>query len=249
MRRLLAGGVLLAFVAVTWLGAPGASAQEKSFFMQRAHVQVDVDDDGAVHVEEQLTYSFCGSFTGGYREIPLREGEEIVDISVSEGGQEYSPGASAELGSSGAPGTYGVARESDFVRIVWHYSALNENRTFTVRYTFHNLLTAHDDVADLYLQVWGDEWDVTLTDLTAQVDLPERAPGEVRVWGHPADRSRGGGAPAARDVARPCKPRTSRPATSSRSGSCSRATFWGIRPSLEPWTARACPAYSKRKPP
>src|SRR5919107_1335248 len=68
------------------------------------------------------------------------------------------PGASAELGSSGAPGTYGTANLGDAYRIVWHYRATDEQRTFTVRYRLSGLAVAYDDVVDVYWQVWGDEW-------------------------------------------------------------------------------------------
>src|SRR4029450_298025 len=97
-------------------------------------------------------------FEGGYREIPLKDGMSVTDISVSEGGKEYTPGASAKLGSSGAPGTPGTPNLGDAYRIVWHYRATDEQRTFTVRYRLDGLAVAHDDVVDVYWQAWGDEW-------------------------------------------------------------------------------------------
>jgi hypothetical protein len=108
-----------------------------------------VQPDGSVVVTENITYVFIGSFEGGYREIPQKDGMSVDEISVSEGGKEYAPGASAELGSSGAPGTYGTA-DLDAYRIVWHYRASYEERTFTLRYRMKGLAVAHDDVVDVY---------------------------------------------------------------------------------------------------
>ena len=174
------------FVAalMCWAGLQGV-ALAKSFVLPDAKVVVYVQPDGAVEVVEHLTYSFEGDFTGGYREIPLRAGESMSDISVQEDGQLYTPGASAELGSSGSDGSFGVADLGDRVRIVWHYSASDEYRTFKVAYTLHNFVVAHDDVADLNLRVWGDEWGTDLVQLKAKVVLPESSE-EVLVWGHPA---------------------------------------------------------------
>ena len=166
--------------------APSAAAKE--FSLPRARVVARIDAHGAVHVTEYLTYSFSGSFSGGYREIPLRRGEEITNISVKEGNKSYRSGASAELGSDGDPDTFGVKDLGDAARIVWHYIAIDERRTFAVSYTLKNFAVAHDDVVEVNLQVWGDEWSVGLQLLRAQMLLPpERpAPGDVRVWGHPA---------------------------------------------------------------
>jgi uncharacterized membrane protein len=146
---------------------------------------VVVQPDGSLQVEEHITYAFDGVFTGGYRDIPLREGESISDVYVREPGTEYRPGASAELGSSGAPDTYGTAELDGGFRIVWHYTAFLP-RTFTIGYTLHGLTVAYDDVADVNLQVWGDEWEKPLGRLTATLVLPATARGpEYRVWGHP----------------------------------------------------------------
>jgi uncharacterized membrane protein len=181
--------ILVVFaVLLTGPFAAPAEAQEKSFDLPRAEVVADVQPDGSVLVTEDITYLFSGSFEGGYRQIPLKDGMSVSDVSVSEGGKEYAPGASAELGSSGAPGTYGTANLGDAYRIVWHYRASYEERTFTVRYRLEDLAVAHDDVVDLYWQVWGDEWQEPLGSLEATVVLPEDAgKGDVvKVFGHPA---------------------------------------------------------------
>ncbi|MEA2517455.1 MAG: hypothetical protein QOG16_1293, partial [Actinomycetota bacterium] len=181
MKRL---GSLSVAIVLCWLALPG-TAFAKSFSLPTAKVVARVQPDGAVEVTESITYSFSGSFTGGYREIPLRPGETISDIHVAEEGRLYRPGASAELGSSGDVDTFGVANLGDRVRIVWHYAAEYESRTFQVGYTLHRFITSYDDVADLNLRVWGEEWTTSLDKLKAKIVLPEASP-EVRVWGHPA---------------------------------------------------------------
>jgi uncharacterized membrane protein len=183
--------ILVVFaVLLTGPFAAPAEAQDKSFELPRAEVVADVEPDGSVLVTEDITYLFSGSFEGGYREIPLKDGMSVSDVSVSEGGKEYAPGASAELGSSGAPGTYGTANLGDSYRIVWHYRASYEERTFTVRYRLEDLAVAHDDVVDLYWQAWGDEWQEPLGSLEATMVLPgDPKKGEVKVFGHPASVS------------------------------------------------------------
>jgi len=45
-------------------------------------VHIAVEPDGSLAMEERITFFFDGSFTGAYRDIPLRDGERIGDVSV-----------------------------------------------------------------------------------------------------------------------------------------------------------------------
>jgi uncharacterized membrane protein len=103
-------------------------------------------------------------------------------VVVSEGGRRYRPGASAELGSSGAPDTFGTTQTDQGFRIVWHYQASSEERTFIVHYRLRGLAVAYDDVVDVNLRVWGDQWEQRLEQLTASLGAPTDV---QRAWGHP----------------------------------------------------------------
>jgi uncharacterized membrane protein len=147
-------------------------------------VVVQVARDGGLAVSENITFAYVGPFSGAYRDIPLREGETLDGVAVSEGDRPYRPGACTELGCAGEEGTYGVERLDGAVRIVWHYRAADEERTYKISYRLRGVAVAYDDVVDVNLQVWGDEWETGLTQLTAQL----LAPGDVsRAWGHPVN--------------------------------------------------------------
>jgi hypothetical protein len=160
--------------------APAAAAQ--SYDLVSADVRVDVLDNGAVAVEEDIQVAFSGSFTYGYREIPYRSGERVQVLGVRERGTDYGPGASTELEPGGPPGTFGVDDLGGRVRIVWRFRAANEARTFTIRYRMTGLAVAYDDIVDVNLKVWGDEWEQRLGQLTAVMSGPGRV---LRAWGHP----------------------------------------------------------------
>ena len=177
--------LIAAVAAVALVVVPAALAKE--YTLPAAHVSARVTPTGAVDVTERLTFSFDGDFTGAYRDIPIRSGETIDHVGVAEGDALYAPGASAELGSSGSPGTYGTARLSNALRIVWHFNAAFEDRTFTVAYRIKGLAVAYDDVVDVNLKVWGDQWPVGLGELHASTFLPRRTTlgPSYRVWGAP----------------------------------------------------------------
>ena len=143
---------------------------------------MQVTPDGSLVVDELITYAFSGPFSGGYREIPLRAGETIDQVRVTENGRAYRPGGCTELGCADAPGTFGTAVVGSSVRIVWHYRACDELRTFVVHYRLRGVAVAYDDVVDVNLQVWGSEWKESLGGLTV-TEIGTRQ--DPRAWGHP----------------------------------------------------------------
>ena len=80
-----------------------------------------VAPDGSLLVAENITID--GAFHGAYRDIPLRKGESIDRIQVSEQGEKYTRGGSTELGSIDTPHTFNYELHKNKVRIVWHFSA------------------------------------------------------------------------------------------------------------------------------
>ena len=172
----------LAAVAAAALTLTGV-AQAQSYELVSSDVQATVRPDGSVAVDEAITVAFSGSFTYGYREIPLRSGERIDEIGVSENGRPFQPGAPTDLEPGGPAGTFGVADLGKRIRVVWRFQSDGfQQRTFTIHYRFTGLAVGYDDVVDVNLKVWGDEWKQRLGRLTATMT----GPGDVvRAWGHP----------------------------------------------------------------
>ncbi len=92
------------------------------------------------------------------------------------------PGAPTALEPGGPPNTFGIEQNGDKVRVVWRFVAADQTRTFTLHYRFRGLAVAYDDVVDVNLKVWGDEWEQSLGQLVATMTGPGNV---VRAWGHP----------------------------------------------------------------
>ena len=135
----------------------------------------------ALGVSERLEVVLSGDFHFGYRDIPLRPGESFVRPSVVERGVAFRQGTKTDS-EPGPLRTFGVERNGDRVRIVWYFDAANETRAFTISYTLTGVAVAYDDVVDVNLKVWGDQWDEPL----ARLEAAENAPGKIlRAWGKP----------------------------------------------------------------
>jgi uncharacterized membrane protein len=181
-RSLLLGATLLVLTV-----APALPAQARSFWMGAADVEVVVQPDGSLHVIETLSIDFTGSYSGSYRDIRVRRGETVTVLTVADESGAMQPGGCTTLGCSSPAGTYGVTSVSGAERVVWHHSSRDQRRVFTITYVMTGVATAYDDVVDVNLQVWGDQWAVGVSRLTARIVIPTGAnPGEVKVWGHPS---------------------------------------------------------------
>ena len=168
------GAILYAIGLVRW------SEVERNFRIQEADVRVVVQDDGSLHVTEQLTYDFDGYFSGAYRDIPLAAGVKAHNVVVSEDGEEFEPGGATGLGSYDRPGTFGAEQltitepeggPTKGFRVVWHYEAESEDRVFQVDYDVTGVVEAYDDVIYVPWGVWGSQWQFNLDDLHAEIAL------------------------------------------------------------------------------
>ncbi len=180
---------LIATVAITSL-AGAAPAHADSADIVNADVSMRLAKDSSLLVTEELTFDYKGHFEGSYRDIVFRHGEEISNVSVSEDGRRYEPGGNTTLGSFDLPDRYGAQRIGSGARIVWHYRATDELRTFELSYRVRGAVVAYDDVLDLGWTVWGDQWDFELDQLTASVTDPALDPDDQSVpgLGTPAKR-------------------------------------------------------------
>ena len=162
------------------LSLPGYATAE-SYSVESIHSSVDVRTDASVRVTETITYSFRGSFTFAYRDIPLKEGETLSDVTVGETGQAYTE-SDGEV-----PGTFQVSESpgSNQVRITWYYRANNDSKDFTLGYTVSGVVRRYPDIALFEFQFVGDGWDRRIGNVAASVELPDGIEAtEVRAWAH-----------------------------------------------------------------
>ena len=65
---------------------------------------------------------------------------------------------------------------------MWRFQTNGGARTFTLRYRFSGLAVGYDDVVDVNLKVWGDQWSVPLGRLRSTMSGPGNV---LKAWGHP----------------------------------------------------------------
>ena len=73
--------IILCFILFSTLTFVSAD-DDKSYTINHAIIDLIVDTNGLLHVNETYDYTFNGEFNGVSRDIPLKSGESINNISL-----------------------------------------------------------------------------------------------------------------------------------------------------------------------
>ena len=175
VRTLAAFLLILAALSMT-LHSPVSA---KSYRISGVEIDAHLRPDGSMDVSETRTYSFNGSFSFAYRDMPLGGPVDFENFEVLEDGRPY------ERSGSEAPGTYSVESTSGRIRVTWHYRASNESRTFEFRYRARDAVVRHEDAAVLYYEFLSEDWEISQRNITLRLVPPEPiSRDDINEWLH-----------------------------------------------------------------
>ena len=155
-------------------------AHAKSYTIDNAQIDVQINPDGTADVSETRTYSFDGHFENGEWRTNIEKNRiDINSVSLSEDGKEY------QLNSALSPGYYSVDEFGNDLVIKWKYSADDETKNFTIKFKIMDAVSNYSDTAQFYWKFIGDGWGVSTQKVRAIIKLPYPATKEhLKAWGH-----------------------------------------------------------------
>lgn len=187
MNNRLAQKLLLFFIvlliAVIVFVFPVSSGEARSLEIVQVDIRAEIMPNGDLKIVENRTIDFNGQFRGADLKIYFKDIELYSRVQVREGENYYTL---VEQFPTSEPGTYSIKDfGEEYFMVDWSFDVFNEKRTFTIEYIARDAVIAHNDVAELYYQFVGDEWDFPSSNVLVTLVLPEgAADGEVLVWGH-----------------------------------------------------------------
>ena len=155
------------------LGLPAAAgAQDRSYTIDRFQARIEVLPSGELDVTETITATFRGQYNGIYRKIPLEYRNAAgLNWSIRLAGVRATDDESAPLRLE-------QERDRHYSRIkMWIPGANDATRTVVLHYRVAGGLRFFEDHDELYWNATGDEWDVPLGEVSAEVVLPDGARG------------------------------------------------------------------------
>lgn len=87
-------------------------------------------------------------------------------------------------GYSGDSGVYELSYLSTGLSIKMFNETYKSTTAFYIEYVIEDVAVLHNDVAELYYNFIGEEFDDDISSVKIRVKLPEETSGEVRVWAH-----------------------------------------------------------------
>jgi uncharacterized membrane protein len=159
----------LLFIFITFVFLICAeNAYAKDYYFPKVNASYTINANGSIDVVEQRTYSFDGSFSFAYIDIPL---------SVSRKGYSYSANLTDfRVTEKEKPLVISEQSGGDTFHARWTYSALNETKTFTFYYTLSGALGGGVDFDEFYWQVIGSAWDKRTEQAEFLVIFPSNIP-------------------------------------------------------------------------
>ena len=158
--------------------------QAKDYSIQSANITVEIQKDGSAEVVEERTYNFSGSYSWADEWINLKakcdgvsfcENYKISNFSISENNLAY---VNSEEETAG---TYNVSVTTEKLYVKWFYTALDETKTFNLKYTINNAVTNHSDISEFYWKIIGEDWVKPTGSVTSKIFLPYEAPSD-QIW-------------------------------------------------------------------
>jgi len=172
LTSIVAGGIALMLAICSPVSA-------KSYRITEVEIDARLQPDGSMIVSEDRTYSFDGSFSFAFRDMPGGQEVTFSEFEVYEGGRAYS------LSDSESPGTYSIERSGGRTRVTWYYRARNESRIFGFRYRARNAVERFDDAAVLYYKFLSEDWNDPQYNISIRLVPPEPIPeSEINEWLH-----------------------------------------------------------------
>ncbi len=176
IRRLQS--ITLLVLLLSFLLAPTiAWAQEKSLVWDRFDVDILVKTDGTFDVAEHQRIRFtAGTFTFGYREIPINKFDFIDNWAMTD-----SSGNRYELASGDSqPYTFTVDDNVSAYVVRWYFPpTADTSETYSLSYTVHNGLRLYEGGDQLWWKAIYSDRSFPVLDGRVNVSVPA----EIQEWG------------------------------------------------------------------
>jgi uncharacterized membrane protein YgcG len=151
------------------LATPASARQLK---IQKFSAEIFVQPDSTINVTETIEANFIGSWHGLYRSIPVEY--------VTPQGFNYSLFVKFDGAIDGDGHSLRVESSRERHYLKWKIyvdDATDAMRTIVLHYRVTDGLKYFEDHDELYWNVTGDEWDVPIEDVSAQILLPPHTTG------------------------------------------------------------------------
>ena len=192
MRKKILYASLIFFIFAIALNIPSFA----TFYISDFQIDANLDSKGDMEVKEKITYYTNEKTNGVTRKIltvndlnknDSASGLDLKGVYVD--GEPCDNVAYANLGDN-LVYEYDISNSNEY-NIKLYSPFLSSIKTVEYDYILSNVAVKYNDIAELYWNFIGDEWDCSIKNLTINITLPELASRSTSyVYGHGSDNGR-----------------------------------------------------------
>lgn len=165
---------------------------EATFKITDFGISCIVEENGDMEIVENIQYYTTDNKNGLIRTINTKNkmnsknsADNIVIEEVFVDGEKYNQTISATIGESGV---YTLNKFNSTYEIKVFSPFQTNMKKITYKYRLYNVAVKYNDIAELYWNFIGSEWDCPIDNVEINIILPEAAENEtIYVYGHGAD--------------------------------------------------------------
>ncbi|MCX8094871.1 MAG: DUF2207 domain-containing protein [Caldisericia bacterium] len=151
----------------------------KDYSIPQVKIDVTINKDGSANFVEERTYSFQGSFSYGFYDLPKAGYENLELFEIYEGNKIY------KKDTSNTPYSYYIEDRGSYYRINFYYTAIDETKTFRFIYKLSGLIKVYEDFGEFYWKLQGEGWDKKIGKFESTINLVTPVPvSEYLIWAH-----------------------------------------------------------------
>jgi hypothetical protein len=151
-----------------------AKALAKSYYYPKIVVDIYVNHDSTVKVEEHQTFNFEGEYHYSFRDLNYNGLDYISDVQVRDDslGAYYTQSKNTSQNNSQNDGKFVVDSSSSGQKVTWYFTAMDQEKTFTLSYLMHGVLTYQKTWDELYYNAIFSDRGVLVDNAEVYVHLP-----------------------------------------------------------------------------
>ena len=151
----------------------------KDYSIPNVKIEVTLNRDGSASFIEERTYSFDGSFSFGYYDLPKEGYDSLEEFLVYEGDTLY------KKENSKLSQTYYIEDSGNYYRVNFFYDAFYETKTFKFVYKLKGVTKVYEDYGEFYFKLQGTGWDKKIGLFESYIKFLSPIPKEnYFVWAH-----------------------------------------------------------------
>lgn len=147
------------------------------YTIDHVSISAKIQQNGTIEYVEERTYTFDGEFTWATYTLPKNGFTELTDISIQDNSRDYKHTNSEE------PGTFKITTNEEEINFKWFYTARNETKTFTIKYTLHGALAVGHEWTEFFWNYISDSWKEPTQEARIAVEIPAFiAEDSLHIW-------------------------------------------------------------------